>query len=126
MSETLVPVALNSINGSWRITVGSGQRASRAAGPDRAVEPVTNNALEMAPMSAVALRGAADALRLLCVRVSWPLIGRSKEMRLIEAAILASGVSGIVVSGAANPARTNPWHAGTSSAVRRACSGCSI
>jgi DNA-binding CsgD family transcriptional regulator len=32
--------------------------------------------------------------------LSWPLIGRSKEMRTIEAAILASDVSGIVVCGA--------------------------
>jgi DNA-binding CsgD family transcriptional regulator len=51
-------------------------------------------------MSAVALRGAVGALRLLWVRVSWPLIGRREEMRLIGAAISASDVSGIVVSGA--------------------------
>jgi DNA-binding CsgD family transcriptional regulator len=35
------------------------------------------------------------------VRVRWPLIGRSEEMRAIEAAISSSDVSGIVVYGAA-------------------------
>ncbi|ORW86453.1 helix-turn-helix transcriptional regulator [Mycobacterium riyadhense] len=35
------------------------------------------------------------------MRLSWPLVGRSEEMRTIEAAIAASDVSGIVVCGAA-------------------------
>ncbi len=35
------------------------------------------------------------------MRMLWPLIGRSEEMRAIEAAIFASDVSGIVVHGAA-------------------------
>jgi DNA-binding CsgD family transcriptional regulator len=35
------------------------------------------------------------------VRLTWPLTGRSKELRLIEAAILDSDSSGIVVCGAA-------------------------
>ena len=35
------------------------------------------------------------------MRMRWPLIGRSEEMRAIQAAILASDVSGIVVYGAA-------------------------
>ena len=34
------------------------------------------------------------------MRLSWPLIGRSEEMRTIEAALSASDVSGIVVCGA--------------------------
>ncbi|WP_113964632.1 LuxR C-terminal-related transcriptional regulator [Mycobacterium shimoidei] len=35
------------------------------------------------------------------MRLSWPLIGRSQEMRAIETALCASDVSGIVVHGAA-------------------------
>jgi DNA-binding CsgD family transcriptional regulator len=35
------------------------------------------------------------------MRLSWPLTGRSEEMRAIEAAILASDVSGIVIAGPA-------------------------
>ncbi len=35
------------------------------------------------------------------MRMRWPLIGRSEEMRAIEAAVLASDVSGIVIYGAA-------------------------
>jgi hypothetical protein len=50
-------------------------------------------------MSAVALRGAAGARRLLWVRVSWPLNGRREEMHLIDATIVASDVCGIVVPG---------------------------
>ncbi|MCV6977026.1 helix-turn-helix transcriptional regulator [Mycobacterium bourgelatii] len=35
------------------------------------------------------------------MRLSWPLVGRSREMRAIEAAIAASDASGVVVYGAA-------------------------
>ncbi|MBX9982431.1 MAG: AAA family ATPase, partial [Mycobacterium gordonae] len=35
------------------------------------------------------------------MRLSWPLVGRSEEMRTIKAALTTSGVSGVVVSGAA-------------------------
>ena len=35
------------------------------------------------------------------MRLSWPLVGRSEEMRTIEAALSASDVAGIVVCGAA-------------------------
>ena len=35
------------------------------------------------------------------MRLRWPLTGRSEEMRAIEAAILTSDVSGIVICGAA-------------------------
>ena len=38
------------------------------------------------------------------MRLPWPLIGRSEEMAAIEAAILASDASGIVVYGAAGQA----------------------
>jgi DNA-binding CsgD family transcriptional regulator/tetratricopeptide (TPR) repeat protein len=66
------------------------------------------------------------------VRLSWPLIGRSEEMRAIEAAISASDVAGIVVRGAAGVGKSRlarealsaaeshgyegRWAAGTSSA----------
>jgi ATP-dependent Clp protease ATP-binding subunit ClpA len=35
------------------------------------------------------------------VRLTWPLTGRSRELRLIEAAILDPDSSGIIVCGAA-------------------------
>ena len=35
------------------------------------------------------------------MRFAWPLTGRSEEMRIIEAALSASDLSGIVVCGAA-------------------------
>jgi hypothetical protein len=39
------------------------------------------------------------------VQLTWPLTGRSEEMRAIEAATVASDVSGIVVCGAAGSGR---------------------
>ncbi|ORW96734.1 helix-turn-helix transcriptional regulator [Mycobacterium sp. IEC1808] len=66
------------------------------------------------------------------MRLSWPLVGRSEETGAIEAAISASGVSGIVVHGAAGVGKSRiareamsaaeshgfecRWVAGTSSA----------
>jgi hypothetical protein len=35
------------------------------------------------------------------VRLTWPLTGRSEELRIIEAALSAPDLSGIVVGGAA-------------------------
>ena len=55
------------------------------------------------------------------MRVSWPLIGRSEEMRLIEAAILASDVSGIVVSGAAGVGKSRIAREALSAAASRGC-----
>ena len=55
------------------------------------------------------------------MRVSWPLIGRSEEMRLIEAAILASDVSGIVVSGAAGVGKSRIVREALSAAASRGC-----
>jgi DNA-binding CsgD family transcriptional regulator len=46
-------------------------------------------------------RGGSGALRLCGVRLSWPLIGRSEEMRTIEAAISAADVAGILICGGA-------------------------
>ena len=50
---------------------------------------------------AVALRRTCLRSYAVQVRLTWPLTGRSKEMRLIEAAISDPGVSGIVICGAA-------------------------
>ena len=55
------------------------------------------------------------------MRVSWPLIGRSEGMRLIEAAILASDVSGIVVSGAAGVGKSRIVREALSAAASRGC-----
>jgi hypothetical protein len=55
------------------------------------------------------------------VRVSWPLIGRSEEMRLIEAAIVASDVSGIVVCGAAGVGKSRVAREALSAAASRGC-----
>jgi hypothetical protein len=53
------------------------------------------------------------------VRVSWPLTGRSEEMRLIGAAIVASDVSGIVVSGAAGVGKSRITREALSAAASR-------
>jgi DNA-binding CsgD family transcriptional regulator len=57
------------------------------------------------------------------VRLSWPLTGRSEEMRAIEAAILASDVSGIVVRGAAGVGKSRIAREALSAAVSRGCEG---
>ena len=49
----------------------------------------------------VALRRTYLPFYAVRVRLTWPLTGRSKEMRLIEAAISDPGVPGIVICGAA-------------------------
>ena len=53
----------------------------------------------------------------------WPLIGRSKEMRTIEAAIVASDVSGIVVCGAAGVGKSRIAREALSAAVSQGCEG---
>jgi DNA-binding CsgD family transcriptional regulator len=55
------------------------------------------------------------------VRLSWPLIGRSEEMRTIEAAISASDVSGIVVYGAAGVGKSRIAREALSAVASRGC-----
>jgi DNA-binding CsgD family transcriptional regulator len=55
------------------------------------------------------------------VRLSWPLIGRSEEMRAIEAAIVASDVSGIVVYGAAGVGKSRMAREALSAAASQGC-----
>src|ERR1700674_132806 len=55
------------------------------------------------------------------MRVRWPLIGRSEEMRAIEAAILASDVSGVVVYGAAGVGKSRIAREALSAAESRGC-----
>jgi hypothetical protein len=57
------------------------------------------------------------------VRLSWPLTGRSDEMRAIEAAILTSDVSGIVVCGAAGVGKSRIAREALSAAESRGCEG---
>jgi len=65
------------------------------------------------------MRRAAGALRLLWVGVLWPLIGRREEMRRIKAAIVASDVSGIVVSGVAGVGKSRIAREALSAAASR-------
>ena len=53
------------------------------------------------------------------MRLSWPLIGRSEEMRTIEAALAASDVSGIVVCGAAGVGKSRIAREALSAAASR-------
>ncbi|MDT5207976.1 MAG: hypothetical protein QOF67_391 [Mycobacterium sp.] len=57
------------------------------------------------------------------MRLSWPLTGRSEEMGAIEAAIMASDVSGIVVCGAAGVGKSRIVREALSAAVSRGCEG---
>jgi DNA-binding CsgD family transcriptional regulator len=57
------------------------------------------------------------------MRLSWPLIGRSEEMRTIEAAIVASDVSGIVVCGAAGVGKSRIAREALSAVASRGCEG---
>jgi DNA-binding CsgD family transcriptional regulator len=57
------------------------------------------------------------------MRLSWPLTGRSEEMRAIEAAIVTSDVSGIVVGGAAGVGKSRIAREALSAAVSRGCEG---
>ena len=57
------------------------------------------------------------------MRLSWPLIGRSEEMRTVESAILASDVSGIVVSGAAGVGKSRIAREALSAAALHGCEG---
>ena len=55
--------------------------------------------------------------------LSWPLTGRREEVRTIEAAILASDVSGIVICGAAGVGKSRIARDALSAAVSRGCEG---
>ncbi|MDT5247292.1 MAG: hypothetical protein QOD36_4668, partial [Mycobacterium sp.] len=57
------------------------------------------------------------------MRLSWPFTGRSEEMGAIEAAILASDVSGIVVFGAAGVGKSRIARQAVTAAVSRGCEG---
>jgi hypothetical protein len=57
------------------------------------------------------------------VRVRWPFIGRSEEMRAIEAAILASDVAGIVVHGAAGVGKSRIVREALLAAESHGCEG---
>jgi DNA-binding CsgD family transcriptional regulator len=55
------------------------------------------------------------------VRLTWPLTGRSKEQRLIEAAIFASDLAGVVVCGAAGVGKSRIAREALSSAGSQGC-----
>ena len=55
------------------------------------------------------------------MQLTWPLTGRSEEMRAIEAAIVASDVSGIVVCGAAGVGKSRIAREALSAAASRGC-----
>src|SRR5246127_1790195 len=57
------------------------------------------------------------------MRMRWPLIGRSEEMRAIQAAILASDISGIVIYGAAGVGKSRIAREALSAAESRGCEG---
>lgn len=55
------------------------------------------------------------------MRLSWPLIGRTEEMRTIEADISASGVAGILVCGAPGVGKSRIAREALSSAASHGC-----
>jgi DNA-binding CsgD family transcriptional regulator len=55
------------------------------------------------------------------MRLSWPLIGRSEEMRTIEAAIAASDVSGVLICGAAGVGKSRIAREALSAAASQGC-----
>ena len=55
------------------------------------------------------------------VRLTWPLTGRSEEMRLIEAALSDPGSSGIVICGAAGVGKSRIAREALESAASRGC-----
>jgi DNA-binding CsgD family transcriptional regulator len=57
------------------------------------------------------------------VRLSWPLIGRTEEMRAIEAALLASDCSGIVVRGPVGVGKSRIAREALSGAESQGCEG---
>ena len=55
------------------------------------------------------------------MRLSWPLIGRTEEMRTIEAAISASAVSGVLVCGAAGVGKSRIAYEALAAAAAQGC-----
>src|ERR1700753_156615 len=55
------------------------------------------------------------------MRLAWPLTGRSKEQRLIEGAIFASDLAGVVLCGAAGVGKSRIAREALSSAGSRGC-----
>ena len=55
------------------------------------------------------------------MRLGWPLTGRSKEMRLIEAALSDRDCSGMVVCGAAGVGKSRITRAAMTSAASNGC-----
>src|ERR1700759_5868889 len=55
------------------------------------------------------------------MRLAWPLTGRSKEQRLIEAAIFDSDLSGVVVCGAAGVGKSRIAREALTSAGSQGC-----
>src|SRR3954463_7183269 len=55
------------------------------------------------------------------VRLTWPLTGRSEEMRLIEAALSDEGSSGIVICGAAGVGKSRVAREALEAAASRGC-----
>ena len=55
------------------------------------------------------------------MRFAWPLTGRSEEMRIIEAALSVSDLSGIVVCGAAGVGKSRIGREALTSAASRGC-----
>ncbi|MFY9922154.1 MAG: LuxR C-terminal-related transcriptional regulator [Mycobacterium sp.] len=55
------------------------------------------------------------------MRLSWPLIGRSKEMQAIKAAISGSGMSGVVICGAEGVGKSRLAREALSAAASRGC-----
>lgn len=57
------------------------------------------------------------------MHLSWPLVGRSEEMRLIEAALTASDCAGIAICGAAGVGKSRIAREALTVAVARGCEG---
>ena len=64
---------------------------------------------------------AGSAFSLPNVRLTWPLTGRSKEMRLIEAGLSDRDCSGIVVCGGAGVGKSRVAREATAQAASRGC-----
>ncbi|OBI78871.1 helix-turn-helix transcriptional regulator [Mycobacterium asiaticum] len=57
------------------------------------------------------------------MRLSWPLVSRSKEINIIEAALAASDVAGVVIFGVAGVGKSRIARDALAAAVARGCEG---
>jgi predicted ribonuclease YlaK len=55
------------------------------------------------------------------VRLTWPLVGRSEELRIVETAILDSNISGVVICGAAGVGKSRVAREALKAAASRGC-----